>query len=358
MEEFDRLGREAFLQKHGFGKARDYLVVQGKASYDSKAIAGVAHGYLPGQVALSSDEFSGGESVITKLTALGFTIVGPDHVELPLPGSILNNREIMNRFSVGLMGGMRRSVRRKLLVLISDPFKGLYQDRWEGDVLHYTGMGKAGDQGLSISQNRTLLDSRKTNLAVHLLEARDPLQYTYLGEVELADNPYEEDQPDERGKTRKVWMFPIRLKQFDQAPLPTQRQLQLIEERQARLVAKLPLNIVKTNALRAPKRAVAKLVQTSAFIRNASVAEYVKRLANGSCDLCTNAAPFLNKQKEPYLECHHIVWLARDGEDTVENTVALCPNCHRRMHVLDREQDRRKLEELSKRRWSVLLNHG
>ncbi|MFV5483444.1 HNH endonuclease [Acinetobacter towneri] len=45
----------------------------------------------------------------------------------------------------------------------------------------------------------------------------------------------------------------------------------------------------------------------------------------------------------PYLETHHIVWLARGGEDTISNTVALCPNCHKRMHLLDLEEDKVKL---------------
>ncbi|MEW8959821.1 HNH endonuclease [Neomoorella humiferrea] len=31
------------------------------------------------------------------------------------------------------------------------------------------------------------------------------------------------------------------------------------------------------------------------------------------------------------------------GEDTINNTVALCPNCHRRMHVLDLAADRERL---------------
>ncbi|WP_296863638.1 HNH endonuclease [Thermosyntropha sp.] len=29
----------------------------------------------------------------------------------------------------------------------------------------------------------------------------------------------------------------------------------------------------------------------------------------------------------------HIEWLSRGGTDTIDNTVALCPNCHRKMHV-------------------------
>lgn len=56
----------------------------------------------------------------------------------------------------------------------------------------------------------------------------------------------------------------------------------------------------------------------------------------------------------PYLETHHIVWLARGGEDTIFNTVALCPNCHKRMHILDLEADKTKL--LSKIKLLALEN--
>ncbi|WP_238917318.1 HNH endonuclease [Clostridium sp. YIM B02555] len=40
---------------------------------------------------------------------------------------------------------------------------------------------------------------------------------------------------------------------------------------------------------------------------------------------------------------HHIKWLSRGGEDSIENTAALCPNCHRRMHIVDSNEDREKL---------------
>ena len=38
-----------------------------------------------------------------------------------------------------------------------------------------------------------------------------------------------------------------------------------------------------------------------------------------------------------FLEVHHIKWLSNGGEDSVENALALCPNCHRQAHygVLD-----------------------
>lgn len=351
IEEFDRLGRDAFLEKYGFGRARDYLLVMGYGRYDSKALAGVAHGYLPDRRPLAAEDFSGGDPVIRKLTSLGFTVTGP--TDIPPPGTVLTNNEIAKHFSVGVMGGMRRNTREKLLVLISDPFKGIYQDRWEGDVLHYTGMGPTGDQILSYSQNRTLSESRENQLIVHLLESREHFKYTYLGQVDLVGDPYREDQVDEQGQIRKVWMFPIRLKQPELVPLPTKEELQLIEDDQARRISKLSMDALRVSAAKAPKRATAKAAQVLTFIRNASVAEYVKRLANGLCDLCAGPAPFNNKQKEPYLESHHIVWLAHGGDDTIENTVALCPNCHRRMHILDDRRDRLKLKQLAETRVTI-----
>jgi 5-methylcytosine-specific restriction protein A len=83
---------------------------------------------------------------------------------------------------------------------------------------------------------------------------------------------------------------------------------------------------------------------TTAFQRDPNVVMWVKRVANGKCQLCETSAPFLDKDGEPYLECHHIEWLSEGGEDSIENAVALCPNCHRQMHVLNLAKDIRKLK--------------
>ena len=53
------------------------------------------------------------------------------------------------------------------------------------------------------------------------------------------------------------------------------------------------------------------------------------------------------KNGEPYLETHHIVWLSEGGEDSIENTVALCPNCHRKMHVVNLQEDIDKLNRIA-----------
>jgi len=80
IKEFDRLGREQFLESYGFAPATEYLLLFEGREYDSKAIAGVAHKYeFPEQGALLPDSFSGGVSssaAAKKLGSLGFEIVG------------------------------------------------------------------------------------------------------------------------------------------------------------------------------------------------------------------------------------------------------------------------------------------
>ncbi len=346
IEEFDQLKRDAFLEKYGFGPARNYMVQANNRSYDSKAIAGAAHGYLPERLPLAPKDFSGGEATVKKkLEDLGFTVANSEPIPLPLPGDVLTNEQIGRHFVVGNMGGMRRSTKLNLLVLISDPFKGLYQDRWEDDVLYYTGMGPTGDQSLTYAQNKTLNESPQTGIPVHLLEALDPMKYTYAGEVALVATPQQEEQVDDEGHVRNVWMFPIKLKPGGAIPVLSDTQARIIEETQAVKAKRLPIEELKSRAKRAKTKPALRMAQTASYVRDAAVAEYAKRLANGHCDLCEKPAPFQNKQKEAYLECHHIVWLAKGGDDTVDNTVALCPNCHRKMHVLDHKADKQKLTQ-------------
>ena len=80
LAEFDEIGREAFLSKYGFGPATSYFVKVGGSLYDSKAIAGAAHGYQHG-TPLTHAEFSGGDATVAnKLEALGFEVTRPDRL--------------------------------------------------------------------------------------------------------------------------------------------------------------------------------------------------------------------------------------------------------------------------------------
>ncbi len=80
-------------------------------------------------------------------------------------------------------------------------------------------------------------------------------------------------------------------------------------------------------------------INVKQYIRDGYVSEEAKKRAGGICQLCGNKAPFNRADGEPYLETHHIVWLSNGGADSPENTVALCPNCHRKMHIVADPED-------------------
>jgi hypothetical protein len=74
-------------------------------------------------------------------------------------------------------------------------------------------------------------------------------------------------------------------------------------------------------------------VVSTTFKRNPDVVAEVLARAKGHCEECKLSAPFLRaRDNTPFLEIHHKVMLSVGGEDTIENALALCPNCHRRLH--------------------------
>lgn len=83
------------------------------------------------------------------------------------------------------------------------------------------------------------------------------------------------------------------------------------------------------------------------YSRSILVGEFARRMANGICQLCGENAPFLNKEGEPFLEVHHIKELANSGSDSFDNVIALCPNCHRKIHILHNEEDIEFLTDLA-----------
>jgi 5-methylcytosine-specific restriction protein A len=79
--EYDELGQDRFLKKYKFGTARSYLLVIDGKTYDSKAIVGAAHGFLPGQQPLAAADFSGGAATVGRLLSrLGFQVTQAESV--------------------------------------------------------------------------------------------------------------------------------------------------------------------------------------------------------------------------------------------------------------------------------------
>lgn len=76
-------------------------------------------------------------------------------------------------------------------------------------------------------------------------------------------------------------------------------------------------------------------ITSVAYRRNPDViAEvlFIADRAGGTCQRCKKL-PFKRVGTDvTYLEVHHKIRLADGGDDTLENAIALCPNCHREAH--------------------------
>ena len=74
IQEYDRLGPEAFFSAHGFAPTTTYDLVWDERRYPPKAILGTAYELATGQ-RLASGDFEGGKSgAVAVLGKLGFTV--------------------------------------------------------------------------------------------------------------------------------------------------------------------------------------------------------------------------------------------------------------------------------------------
>ena len=193
IEEFDKLGRDDFLAKYGFGEARNYIVLVGDRAYDSKAIAGAAHGFQFGR-ALKASEFSGGDAtVVPVLRRLGFQLVrapaeAGQSAVTPAepagqwslkPGDVVTRSDVSKAYGGSIYGGIESSTRTKNVMIYTDPTAGEANgynfDEWdpnEPGVFYYSGEGPSGDQQMTFG-NKAILDHVENGNTLRLFEAVD-----------------------------------------------------------------------------------------------------------------------------------------------------------------------------------------
>lgn len=70
----------------------------------------------------------------------------------------------------------------------------------------------------------------------------------------------------------------------------------------------------------------------TSFSRDQKIRSFVINRAQGCCEYCGEKGFLMSDGESRYLEAHHIIALADDGKDTVENVIALCPKHHREAH--------------------------
>ena len=130
---------------------------------------------------------------------------------------------------------------------------------------------------------------------------------------------------------------------FDDAAAPDYELLRKEFDNRVEQEIHKPIEQLKKKAKNHSKSPISNITQTKIYHRDPVIAAYVKNRANGHCQLCGAVAPFLDQNGEPYLECHHIQWLSEGGLDSIDNCVALCPNCHRKMHIVNDPKDKQVL---------------
>lgn len=98
------------------------------------------------------------------------------------------------------------------------------------------------------------------------------------------------------------------------------------------------------NKIKAKKPLEINISTIKIYNRNPYVIAWSLKKAKGICELCKQKAPFKNRNNQDYLEVHHIISLSKKGDDSIENVISVCPNCHRELHYgYKKEQIKKEL---------------
>jgi 5-methylcytosine-specific restriction protein A len=363
--EFDDLGRDVFLEDHGFAPSRRYRIRHDGHLYDSKAIAGVAHGYLPGQRQLRARDFSGGIGhAVAVLRRLGFEVVDePDTDPIDRSSALRTTDEIVSAISglrPALVAG--RPMLKQAVVLL-----------WA------IGRARAGEEPL-LGWADT--DAALTPLlAEHLRDGerrqgRPDYPIAALFHAGLWDLPDQTDVPSAHGDAAlRAWFA----EHQPQGGLPQpvyalarrsgEARVRIIEAIAARFFEDFDDSALLTavglydeevaddetppgdgsprDLAGDPKADYARWCELVASreadtygrrrtkishdpIRLGLARRAVLLRSGGRCENpeCARRAPDLNDRGEPVLEVDHIEQLTHGGRDEPIQMVALCPNCH------------------------------
>jgi len=266
-------------------------------------------------------------------------------------GSCYTRAEIHGKFGGNARSGFSISKKYPVIfVFTSEEGKAYgYEDGWMGDNhLHIAGEGQRGDMKFTRG-NKAIRDHVKDGRILLYFQGVGEKKRIFSGELRLVDY-YPKPLPDKSGKLREGIMF--RFKKVEDIKLakelPDEEKIISQENRKEREVYNLPIDELKGRAAKADPNPLPVETKSRYYPRDPYVSAYVKQRANGKCDLCGQDAPFKTKGGEPFLESHHIVARADGGPDVINNAVALCPNCHKKMHHLKLEEDKQILREKAK----------
>jgi 5-methylcytosine-specific restriction protein A len=228
------------------------------------------------------------------------------------------------------------SPRNKGFIFLISSVDGLYKDKWDDSkrLFDYTGEGQIGHQNVNKGGNKAVKNHLENGKVLHVFEKPGRNKYTYIGEFYLLNYRFDK-QTDSKGDIRNVVVFELKLD--DDFDIPgrseeTEKMKDISEEKRARKLKGNQLIKFTDRANLGTECPGKKEIVVQKIDRDQFVKVAVNDRAIGFCELCGHKAPFTKKDGSPYLEVHHIVTLKENGPDTIYNAIALCPNCHRKMH--------------------------
>jgi 5-methylcytosine-specific restriction protein A len=247
-------------------------------------------------------------------------------------GEVYIRRELQDEYGGQRYGGISTPAKHDVILLFTGEQGSAYgyEDRFEDDGLfHYTGEGQIGDMKMDRG-NLAILKHQQRNKDLHLFKyVSSANNVMYLGRAFYAGHR-ERPAPDRLGNMRKAIVFELLI------DTPADGVAELEPE----FVPQIPKKLLRKSLEDLRKEAFAPVNENStpkerravAYTRSKSVKAYVLLRAGGICEGCGNTAPFLTRLEEPYLEPHHIRRRADNGPDNPLWVIALCPNCHARVH--------------------------
>lgn len=197
-----------------------------------------------------------------------------------------------------------------------------YEDELKDDGRFlYTGEGRDGDMTMD-GGNAAIRNHATEGNELHVFEINEGAwQVTYVGEYEYSDHWWTR-LPDRNDVMREAIRFEL---------VPAGGLTMAVESDVERMsedeLYELAENAVAGESENGTSTTTRKRMQRSEAVR-----EYALHVADGICQGCEEEAPFIGKDGEPFLEVHHLYRRGDGGADHPDNVVAICPNCHRRVH--------------------------
>jgi 5-methylcytosine-specific restriction enzyme A len=344
--EYDRLGQDGFLERYGFDRARQYLLVHDGKRYDSKAIVGAAHGFLPEERPLTAGEFSGGEATVGRLLRrLGFTVQVGEALTADRLVRLLSKLQVYRRdglpalyqpitllwaFGRAFDDEPRLAFWAETRQQVSDLFDR-YGRPWEGDRVYYpiAALHGAGLWELD-AVPETVPSAHGSSIPQRWFDEHQPRG----GLAEPVHNLVR-DSPEARSAAVRVLVDTYFL-DADATELlaelglvastggsPVEASFTALSAAYKHLCTRADMFWQNRDTARAERT-------TFAPIRSEAARRAVLIRSRGRCEnpRCAGDIQDLTTRGEPILEIDHVHDLALGGPDHPAQMIALCPNCH------------------------------